>query len=250
LERFKTKDQRTVINKKSMDKQLLESLKNFTNVSKVRSKVSEDLKQKNDNLVKEIETLKTKFKDQEKTLEEYRSVVQNYMKTLVGKKDIEHLQTSKSTFVEYSQKDETKKSKKRSVESGSISAGPKQKKKKTVASSTKHTLQNVVNKSARSGGLTYIKFPEDDYTGVGRHIWETILDIFKHKTVGGFVTEDDIILHGGISVLTNKPIVNQASMLEYFSQQFEFKEGERKIQIKPVYDTTEKKWLVLYPSWL
>jgi hypothetical protein len=224
-----------------MDKQLLESLKNFTNDSKLQSKVSEDLKQTNENLVKEIETLKTKVKLQEKTLEEYRAVVQNYVKTFVGKKDIEHIQTS-------TQKEVTKTSKKRLAESGS--SGPPPKKKKTVAISTKHPVKTVVKKSAMSGGLTYIKFPENDYTGVGRHIWDTILDIFKHKTVGGFVTEDDIILHGGISVLTEKPILNQASMLEYFSQQFEFKEGEKKIQIKPVYDTKEKKWLVLYPSWL
>ena len=93
-----------------------------------------------------------------------------------------------------------------------------------------HNKNKNNNKPSR---LTRIYRPTKDVTGLGCHIWDSILSAFE-RTRGGFVTENDIIEQGGESVFDHSitQILNHTNLSCYFKTPIQDCSGQY-MEIRP-----------------
>jgi hypothetical protein len=82
----------------------------------------------------------------------------------------------------------------------------------------------------------------DDLVSIQRRVWDTIILTFR-KSFGGFVTESHILQH-------DKSITS-----DILHKYFECRSTDEVItgkfmEIKPLYHTTRKQWVVLLPTWV
>lgn len=96
--------------------------------------------------------------------------------------------------------------------------------------------------------LKRIYNPEHDASGLYRHVWNSVIKAFE-GTVGGFVTQQQIIEFGGVSVFDEQShMLSEKTVKQFF--EMEHRENGKFMEIKPMYFNAKKEWVVLMPDWL